>query len=1079
MQASGNFPSAATGESDMSVNRRTDLADPRSLTALEQIDAICVAAEKDWQAGASPPIEHFLLGISGELHEELLTELLPIELHYRRQRGEDPPLQEYCQRFPDYAAAVADAFARAAEIIAQEAELPQLPPRYEPISEIDRGGMGVVWRVRDRHFDRPLAVKVILPKFAGDPRAATRFQRETQLTGSLQHPAIPPVVDCGQLADGSPFFSMKLIEGETLRALLDERANAPSLDQASNLTKLLSIFEQACQAIGYAHSTGVIHRDLKPSNIMVGAFGEVQVMDWGMAKRLTAPAESRLPPTLGDRRDEIVSTAVEAHSTNEEYLRISQLDLDDTAELQAGLTRDGDVLGTLAYMSPEQANGDIAALDCRSDVFSLGAILCEILTGSPPYHGKGMWRRVLSGDLSDAFARLDDADVDPELIELCKRCLAPDRSERIQQAAEISDAYHQWEEQVRARLVQEQQNRVVAETRTLEANKRAGLERSRRQVAIALAATVFVLLVSGGLIGNWYVEKRIEEQATAKAKSENARAEIITLVAQAAELRDQYEFEMAHTHLSQAKTRLPMVLDSSSLRGELEAASSDLAMAATLDAIRSSQATWAIDGFNRDFAKGSDGAYAQAFRKYGIELSGTEKVGDFASLIRRSPIRDRLLAALDDWATDDAELRVPILHLASSADAGERQRFRDPQTWRDRELLTSISNVELSALPPATITSLAHRLRSIGELEAAAEMLREAARLYPQDFWVVFDCALMHSKIDQPEAAIGFYHAARAVRPKNSAAHTNLGLQLDKVGRDFEAETAFRAAIEYDPTNVPALGNLGIMLMATGRDEEAAQRFRAAVKINPRNPNAHANLGLLLKKKGEFEKAAAAFESAIELRSNSANLHRDLGNILAKLGRRDEAVHHAKEAIRINPSYTAAHNDLGVLYAELGDFSAAKEAYEKASETDPKYAKSYNNLALLLRGAGQFDEAEAAYKKAIEIDPEYSLAYYNLGLHYMKLGRNDEAEEMIRRSLDIYPNRAAAHCDLGLLLYKKKLLAQAEKEYRTCIDLDRTYAKAHGHLARLLEETGRPDEATAEYQEAHQMNRNSAAARSN
>ena len=130
----------------------------------------------------------------------------------------------------------------------------------------------------------------MLPKHLADDTAVERFNRETQLTGVLQHPAIPPVVERGELADGSPYLTMKLVEGETLARILSKRRS-----DGSDLPRLLGVFEQIAQAVGYAHSQRVIHRDLKPANIMVGAFGELQVMDWGMAKRIGESEPGELP----------------------------------------------------------------------------------------------------------------------------------------------------------------------------------------------------------------------------------------------------------------------------------------------------------------------------------------------------------------------------------------------------------------------------------------------------------------------------------------------------------------------------------------------------------------------------------------------------------------------------------------------------------------------------------------------------------------------------------------------------------------------------------------------------------------
>jgi serine/threonine protein kinase len=176
--------------------------------------------------------------------------------------------------------------------VVQASTLPVNPPGYELIDEIGHGGMGTVYRARDTALDRDVAVKLLSERYPADSPAAPRFLGEARITGQLQHPGIPAVHQVGTLADGRPFLAMKLIKGSTLEAILKQRTG-PAFDRGW----LLAIFEAVCQAVGYAHAHRVIHRDLKPTNVMVGAFGEVQVMDWGLAKVLDGetPAAAETP----------------------------------------------------------------------------------------------------------------------------------------------------------------------------------------------------------------------------------------------------------------------------------------------------------------------------------------------------------------------------------------------------------------------------------------------------------------------------------------------------------------------------------------------------------------------------------------------------------------------------------------------------------------------------------------------------------------------------------------------------------------------------------------------------------------
>jgi eukaryotic-like serine/threonine-protein kinase len=227
--------------------------------------------------------------------------------------------------------------------------------RYSLRGEVGRGGMGVVLAAHDPALNRDLALKVLRGEHAGQPEVEQRFREEAQIGGQLQHPGVVPVYELGSFDDGRAYFTMKLVKGATLAHLLRQRPD-PSQDRP----RFLKIFEQVCQAVAYAHSKRVIHRDLKPANVMVGAFGEVQVMEWGLVKVLAnedgLPPEDATPPG-------------------------------GTDPLTANATQSGTVVGPPGYMAPEQARGETGRLDERCDVFGLGALLCEILSAEPPLRG--------------------------------------------------------------------------------------------------------------------------------------------------------------------------------------------------------------------------------------------------------------------------------------------------------------------------------------------------------------------------------------------------------------------------------------------------------------------------------------------------------------------------------------------------------------------------------------------------------------------------------------------------------------------------------------------------------------------
>ena len=381
--------------------------------------------------------------------------------------------------------------------------------RYELRGEIGRGGMGVVLKGRDTEIGRDVAVKVLRELHAADPEMVRRFLEEARITGRLQHPGIVPVYEFGLGRDARPFFAMKLVEGHTLATLLRQR-----VDPAQDRVRFLAIFEQVCQTIAYAHARGVIHRDLKPANVMVGLFGEVQVMDWGLAKEL--PRGKGAPGT----------DAGSVAEPSDDPVRFA-----DSPESGAG-----SVKGTPGYMSPEQARGEACRLDERCDVFTLGAMLCEILTGAPAHVGgtpEEARRAAASSRLDEAIARLASSDADEDLIRIARNCLAADPEDRPCDAGEVacSIAAHRASLEERARAAEI--GAAEARAREEQAEDKAKAERKARRFGVWLAVAVSLMVCTGSVFYLWWeMDRRTRAEEATRAVSE-ALEEVHALQAEA------------------------------------------------------------------------------------------------------------------------------------------------------------------------------------------------------------------------------------------------------------------------------------------------------------------------------------------------------------------------------------------------------------------------------------------------------------------------------------------------------------------------------------------------------------------
>jgi WD40 repeat protein len=460
-----------------------------SLDVVAEIDAACDRFEAEWRAGGRPRIEAYLAAACERARGGLLAELLRVEIAHRAAQGETLLTQDYTPRFPEHASLIDTLLARGH--VAGPAH-PVQAGRYRIKRFLAGGGMGLVYRAHDPDLRRPLAVKVLREEFKDEPALVARFLAEARITGQLQHPGIPPVHEIGQLPDGRPFLAMKLIEGRTLADLL-----AAPRDAADGLARLLPVYEQVCQILAYAHARGVIHRDLKPANVMVGAFAEVQVMDWGLAKSVRPGADRNGEPGA--------DPAPVPPRTQHETL--------------SGPTVPGAVMGTLAFMPPEQARGEVDRLDERSDVFGLGAILCVLLTGHPPYreraHGK-LLDQAQSADLADALTGLEGCGADAELVRLAKRCLAKEPADRPRNAAAVAQAMAAYQEGVRERLRQAQVERVRAEVVARE-------ERKRRRMLLTASGIVALVLLAGLGGSLWQLRRAMRAEAAANTSAEQAR----------------------------------------------------------------------------------------------------------------------------------------------------------------------------------------------------------------------------------------------------------------------------------------------------------------------------------------------------------------------------------------------------------------------------------------------------------------------------------------------------------------------------------------------------------------------------
>ncbi len=732
--------------------------------------------------------------------------------------------------------------------------LPRGRGSYRVLGEIARGGMGVILKAHDRDLGRDVALKVLDERLVEKPGALQRFVEEAQIGGQLQHPGVVPVYELGLMADARPYFTMKLVKGRTLESLLTRRK---SLDEER--LRYLSIFESVCQTLAYAHSKGVIHRDLKPANVMVGAFGEVQVVDWGLSKVLR-----------------------KGSAAGEQPARKSDFTVIETVRSGPGTpgagSLAGSILGTPAYMPPEQARGEIDALDERADVFALGAILCEILSGKPPYVDTldaTALQMAARGHLAPARERLASSGAELELVELCLSCLAAAPAVRPVNAEELARAVHGY-------LSATEERARRAQIAAAEAAAKAQQERKARRLTVTLAVTVVVALVLGGL--GWIQLQRQERERVDLVREQvdaaRSRAERLQDASRHAEAQEAVAglhglvetFPPEHPLRALVQRSVAQVEERASrARESAGQAARDQKLLARLDELGAQQ----VQATTTNALSALEPGFGQAFREWGLELESDLELS--AERLRASGLQEEVALALDDWARLRRALHGPktplaegLTSLAADLDPDPRRlELRDALLAGDRVSLSALAeSTQVQALPPSTLWMLSMALIDLEDGPPASRLLERAVRWYPNDYRLRVASGIACEFRERSDLALEHYATALGLRPENRFMRLIVARNLLECGLLPAAMRAARAALEDDPqpdeaTLESAHRTLADCCYFLGDFKAAAEHFQARLDLNASDLEAWAMLQSSLFSAGELpvERLREAFES--------------------------------------------------------------------------------------------------------------------------------------------------------------------------------------------------------------------------
>jgi tetratricopeptide (TPR) repeat protein len=722
---------------------------------------------------------------------------------------------------------------------------------------------------------------------------------------------------------------------------------------------------QAAEALEHAHQLGIVHRDIKPANLLIDH----------------SPLATQHSPRLW------ITDFGLAHCQG-----------------QAGLTMSGDLVGTLRYMSPEQALAKRVLVDHRTDVYSLGATLYELLTLQPAFAGgdrQELLRQIAFED-PKPLRRLNKA-IPAELETIILKALEKNPADRYATAQDLADEL--------GRYLKNEPIRAKRPSLLMWARKFA--LRHKPVVTTVGAALLLFLVVLGGGVG-WVVGDRAAQRAKAAQRFDDALGHVLALM------------ENENWPDANAAAQLAAVILESEGADELRLQrlrriEADLDMVAKVESTRLKQGAIreaaALKGEKFDTSAAARD-FAEIFGNYDLPLLEMEAEAA-AQRIAHSLIRAPVLAAVADWAEYTGDLTAKeklsaILRLA--ARTPWRQQMFEVVKLQDWPALARLTQEPSSfRQDPADLLVLGNLIAQT-DRPRAIEFLKQAQQRHPNDPWINLALAehLTKMKPASMDEAIGYFRAALALRPTSPAVHRSLGNALCERGALAEAEAQFREAIDLKPDYADAYSGLGDVLHRKGRLDEAIAKQREALRHDKANYLAQTGLGnalvdkaLEVGDKGLLDEGIGELRQALQLSKGEGFIcHNNLGRALYLKGLVKEALTEYEEAIRLNRDDARVHLGLGLALDRMGEPDRALAAYQEAVRLKPDLAEAHNSLGIALGNKGRLDEAIGAFQLAVHFKPAWGSAHKNLGLALEHKGRLDEAVVAFTEAVRLMPNNA-------------------------------------------------------------------------
>jgi eukaryotic-like serine/threonine-protein kinase len=830
--------------------------------------------------------------------------------------------------------------------------------RYEILSVLGQGGMGAVYQARDRELDRLIALKVIRPELATDPAILQRFKQELILARNITHKNVVRIYDLGE-SEGIRFITMEYVDGDDMRTMLRQHGKF-------NAQEAIPMIEQVCRALDAAHSEGVIHRDLKPQNIMRDKQGRIVVMDFGLAR------------SLGD----------------------------------SGMTQTGAIVGTMEYMSPEQALG--SQLDQRSDIFSVGLIFYELLTGKSPYHADTAIASLMRRTREVAKPASDVENTVPRsLSAIVSRCLEREPINRYHSVVELLQQLQAWEANpnisadalskmishpivhpsrfnldlpgklwmwITAAVLVVVMAVVVGRTFW---NQPGGQNQISAQGIPPLSKGKYIAVLPLKLVGDekalGYVADGIEEALTAKLfQLKEVRVASSSAVAVAAQK------ELPLNKLAR-EVGANLVL-----QGMVQGTNDKLRVTLKLDDASTGKTLWSQEfpGVPGDLLSLEDQIYGSIVTALELKPSNEELARTGAHPTENLKAYDLYLQGRNILRNshDATGVRTAItlfeqaidkdsnfaLAYAGMADASLRIYGETKDSiWAQKAIMAAQQAERLSSTAPEVHLSLGGVYTATGRNSQAIAELKRALELAPNSDEGYRRLADAYTAIGQNNEAIAAYKSAVAANPYFWMNHNALGKAYLELGDSAKALPAFQKVTELASDNPMGYENIGSTYFRNGQWGEAIPYFQKALKLAPAAPT-YSNLGTAYFFLKNYEESIRMFEKAVEMSPNEETYLGNLGDAYRWSGHSDKAIvaydkaiYRAFQQLQVNPRSAETMGDVAVYYAKKGDARNALDFIQRARSINPEDVQLMYWEAVVKALAGKPEDALKPLKLAL------------------------------------------------------------------------------------------------------------------